>query len=509
MLSGDTRITPRRTILRTSYTEPILVTAASTVIHPPYGGGTITYQREGPFILIHPPDGGAYPWPDVNGDGALLLSDDASAEPYYDLSDCPALDGFDGLSAFCVEFKFKLLADSGSDRYIFHSTGEKLAGSSGRTQALRISVQSRRIAVGLRTSSGSALFETVGQVLAVNTEHDIAVNYNGTTIQVFVDGSQVSSQAHTGTVIQEWWESWWLGGSQSQAFGLTELQPGPQARIRWIRISGVSRRTANYTPPASFPIGNAGDLWNSMFSVTSGPCLQYWSSTGFGWLVGYSEAFGSLGQTGVEIGCDDRELVVSGSAGLQMVRSVGGVGAKLRRLRSTTGRYGIHATNNSFELNAFDCEFTGSSGRAGVVNTIASGVNLYERVRIAGGFTAGFALGVGGVIVRGGWHVPGVLSYWAWADAAGTDIYLDGVTSSSEGIDTARHVAAVSNVGIFTQIGGRVDNEKDEADVGYSWGAELSGAKYVLRGIHIRQLDGSGNIQSPVGRASFTDCYFN
>lgn len=453
-------------------TQPYLVTTASAVIVGPPDNSPILWQKEGPPVLFHPPEGGpfSYPYPELDGNGWLRLYDDAGGKLWWNLRKCRALNTLHGLTAITVEFRIRLLADAGNDRWIIGGYGSEFGGSSAgagtATTGLRVSMQNRGLTFRVTTSTGVHTVTTANNVLTldpadqVNGQHVACVfSQSGGWVRIFIDGVQVTTAAAGGTLRQEWYEALWLGYLWEGALTLNSVAPGPSAWIKHLKFTASAKYTTGFTPST----GNPNDgLWTENWATSAvGPALKYYSSTGDGWMVGEAAAYAPNTQTGCRLGDPGRILTFTGSQGMIPVYAVGAIGLEVYNVRCAGCYIGAIVSNNSYLVSMEGCEFTGGSdARYGIANSTAGGVNTFVRPELVG-FQVPFAVSSSSVDMFGGWLVPHKTSVWLMGSSTGVEASFFGTKSSHEGIDKPDlHTLVGSSLKNLVWHGGGWDNAK-------------------------------------------------
>jgi len=213
----------------------------------------------GPPLVIHPPIGSGYiavPTQAslVDGPGnAMTLS--RRNQYWISLRDAAEIDG---LSALTIEF-FTQLSSVGADGNWIASYGRRTVNENA-TSALQIGMSaggqwSARLNVG---GTQYALAAPVG--LTVDTLYHIALSYDGSQIRLFLNGTQMASQAASGTVTEALTENFTVGPILSGWPEGAVLGNSVDGAVDSIRISNVARYPASFATPSAKFSNDSGTL---------------------------------------------------------------------------------------------------------------------------------------------------------------------------------------------------------------------------------------------------------
>lgn len=198
-----------------------------------------------------------------------------ASKPVLNLREGEGLD-VNGLTSLCVEFTYRPDATNGGYHPILSFTGS-IGGTWSKSLEIRHE-DGGHVNVWLRC--GGVLHGPIAAMNAVSAgvNSHIAVDYDGSTIRVWVNGVLAGSEAATGGINQETWEGAWLGsvGNAWPDHGLSAFTAGPEGRVDGLRI-GSSRYTASFTPPTA------------KFSNDSSRMLLNFDTTFDGFIVGRSQ----------------------------------------------------------------------------------------------------------------------------------------------------------------------------------------------------------------------------
>jgi Pectate lyase superfamily protein len=267
--------------------------------------------------------------PLATGSNFSLNFDNNSAHGhFYNLKDggfTGSANPLNGLSALSVEFFYNFAGSSGRNGDTFYAmsgygadafnSGSAPGCTSSFTGGMCIAAVQ-----GTTTSTfeGCLKLSTSGEVCAsgsaaitngANAEGELS--YDGSTVRLFVNGTQVGSAAGTGTVVQAASGSWMLGGiaqngspfAQQSTTCCSGADPWV-GQLLPLRISAVARHTSNYTAPtAAFSSdGNTLLLMNGISSndafVSDEGCGNGGCYNLGGWMPAYQD--GSPGPSNSE-----------------------------------------------------------------------------------------------------------------------------------------------------------------------------------------------------------------
>lgn len=194
--------------------------------------------------------------------------------PVLNLREGEGLD-LDGVTSLCVEFTYRPDATDGGFKPLLCSKGT-IGGTASQAFLIRHEDGGH---LNVWFKCGGVDYGPIAALNAVTGGQNahIALDYDGSTIRVWVDGVLKGSQAATGGINQATWEGVWLGnvGNAWPDHGLAALSDAPAGRIDGLRI-GASRYTASFTPPTA------------KFSNDSSRMLLNFDTTFDGFIVGRS-----------------------------------------------------------------------------------------------------------------------------------------------------------------------------------------------------------------------------
>lgn len=229
---------------------------------------------------------------------ALVLASGSSTEGFYQLRDINSCN-FDGLSQFCIELAFQpsnISANGG----IIQSVGQPTSAIA-KTLGLNLGQNAGGQLTGSATTGGvKSTINSAGGFLANGTAVFIALDYDGTTLRLFAGPpggtcALLASTAATGTVAQQAWEDFTVGG-QINNFPESGYAFFPAAgSYDSIRFSKVSRHTSAFTAPTAKLTTDANTLFLCNFdnfladggspSTSGGPLTRVSvGASGTGWI---------------------------------------------------------------------------------------------------------------------------------------------------------------------------------------------------------------------------------
>lgn len=177
---------------------------------------------------------------------------------WFGLLDACGVVRLDGLSAFCAELTLQLYALEVEDAYGHHSgqqsyfIGSKCRrfNSDAESQCFTVSHYAGKLVA--RMTVGGVLHTLLGvTTMSLSTPHHVALDYDGTTIRLFLDGLLEDSEAATGTVTMALHESIGIGSVPPFFPEMGKSTYGAPAALDAIRLSSVSRYTAPFSKPTT------------------------------------------------------------------------------------------------------------------------------------------------------------------------------------------------------------------------------------------------------------------
>lgn len=310
-----------------------------------------------------------------------------------------------GQSGFTAEMTLKLTANQVNNRGNLISSGSttQIGTNPGVNDVINTAFQlwvggsailQQNHIIGALTING--VFQQVisSGALTLNTNHHVALTYDGTNIKLWIDGNLDQTLNAPGTITQSPFESVTLGASyQIFPAGSSGINwPAAFATVDGIRVSNVARYTANFTPPSSKPVADNNDfLVLNFVQVNLG---NYQNGT---WVQGTSARPGAgvaattcylypmvTGASGNFSGCGFFNL---GTSGIYMQGCENAQGWNLDL--STSQGWGLWNSSNGFQSN-FHTIFTAANVSQGACGGIFTnfGPNSYRNHYHTGGGAA-------------------------------------------------------------------------------------------------------------------------
>ena len=278
-----------------------------------------------------------------------------------------------GMSAISVELFAKMTGTGLGQPYIMASFGDDLYRVNGINSAVDIHVQpgTPNTLTGCLTTSGSGqvCVSTAGN-FTMNVVHAIELNYDGSFVRLYLDGTQIgSAQSASGTIVQNPAENFVLG-NRAQFNGIN-VNSQWQGQLDSVRISDIARHTANFAAPTA-KFGSDGDTMFLMnMSAISDTLIAVDTVTGAGpvpkWipihnfeLVGGS-ARNRISDLGFNGG--SYSVLAVGSLYLNLEHlSVSGLVCPIRIYNNSYGAHLHHVFLNAAAFGEAALEISGASG---------------------------------------------------------------------------------------------------------------------------------------------------
>ncbi len=206
----------------------------------------------GPLFVQTPPAGLYAVLPTgaalLTGSGSSYLGD-GTASYWLDLRMCLDCAELNGRTAFTAETTFNVTSLASRNGFLFSSgRGDSI---DGYLQSFALWTETDSTLVGqLRTSTGFS--SIAGGAITTGANHHAALSWDGTTLRLFLDGTQVASTARSGTLSQKPYEAVRIGPDQDQfPDGGIGIANNPNGRMDGVRLSNNARYTSNFTPPTA------------------------------------------------------------------------------------------------------------------------------------------------------------------------------------------------------------------------------------------------------------------
>lgn len=354
------------------------------------------FSYQGPSVVwngrytsdVHPHIDTTHVSTDGNGLDLRLASDalDHFFVPFYS---CDVLRQLDGLAAFTFAFRVNpAYSDGGAEFYknIFSSSGKvRLEDDIGGAWGIQLINAQNSIAVTLCIGGSFVRVAAPSNSLPQNTVSHVEVDYDGSTVYLFVGGVLMGSAAATGTLTQRKTEDVILG-KQFELFPYqSPVTSGPDAVIYSLHVSYVARHTSAFTPPTTPDTGDNYTVFLTNFETVSfsdaatdyPPFLKSYLQYGTAGKPVYTliRSTGPIPFTGVEW----KNISVGGSVGLDVQ---GVQQSVIDGVVCQVSQAGIFLENNCYE-NTIENIICTSADYAACVNTNSSGVNHWAHLNLS------------------------------------------------------------------------------------------------------------------------------
>ena len=355
----------------------------SSTLSPAFGGGPAMMMVGPAYTGLE--TGGSL----ATGAGSAMLFD--GTRYWLNLRDSAALD-LNGLSAFTVEAFVKPTATN--DGQIIASSGRFLA-SGQPTQAFSLQMVSSQLE-GRLTLGGSTYILDSGSsnTLAINTVYHVAMSWDGSTIRLFINGTQVNSHAATGSIQQAITEDVTIGPSIYDWPDGTLLGNAINGLVDSVRISNVARYTANFTAPSAKFSVDSSTLGLLNFDQIQGPLVGMYTSGGLAWLpvrrTNEPSGASEIANTGAVLtGITIHDLGINADFGQNGIFATVTLNSAFDHLSINGTRNGLYLWNNCYQNGSHNVTINSSGtaalARIGLANISQSGVNQFDHLRVNGG----------------------------------------------------------------------------------------------------------------------------
>ncbi len=325
----------------------------------------------------------------TTGAGSAMLFD--GLRYWLNLRDSATLD-LNGLSAFTVEAFVKPTATT--DGQIIASSGRFLA-SSPVTQAFSLQMVSAQLEGRLNLGGTTYIVDSgSGHTLSSNTVYHVAMSWDGSTIRIFINGTQVASRSAGGTIQQAITEDVTVGPSIYDWPDGTMLGNAIHGYVDSIRLSKTARYTATFTAPTAKLTLDSNTLGLLNFDQVQGPMVGMYTGNGLAWIPvrrtnepnGTSEISNSAAVLNNLVLRDFGINAPYGQSGIFATVTLNSV---FDRLWISGTRNGLYLWNNCYQNSshnlAINTSGTSTLGRIGLANVGQSGVNQFHHLRVNGG----------------------------------------------------------------------------------------------------------------------------
>lgn len=339
------------------------------------------------------------------GNGAALdmreMQDGMSGDTgnvYLNLRESHTME-LDGLSNICLEFQLQTPSAWPAEvRNVASSVGTRFASDGSHTSWKLETAAPSGTYNGLAFSLmvGSTAHRLVTASLSTSTYYHVALNYDGSNVRLFVNGTQVDSASASGTITQRNYETTSIGHAYFQwpysSAISTEALP---CIVDSFRCS-VSRYTSGFTAPAAGKLTLDGSTkYVINFNEQEGPFTV-------GYSTGGSKVFHMAIRPvqAVEItfaGIESLGFQASYAGAIHSFRCQQGF---VRDIAVTVGRYGLLYRDNCYLADVSNFYFVASQSNAwwGIANLWACGPNTFFDINITGS-AYGMIFGAGSATV--------------------------------------------------------------------------------------------------------------
>ena len=287
----------------------------------------------------------------------------------------------DGKSQMCLEMVVQVPSDQDASKTILSSSG--LDPQAELTSAFRITVAAADLGYAsdnlgiqlvLTTTTGVHYLGTTAGVIVPGPEfRRLRVDYDGTTLRLFLDNVLVESQPCTGTIVQRPWEAVTLGYGLSSRLDASEIFEGVPSGLRMasLRLAHVSRGDTDPTSGKYEEDGATKFLMN--FDAIDGP-LHFARTVGYqggpmvdAWLPNAADENVNLQLPNLTI----ENMQIAAGHGGTAIHLVGCVKAAVRRIRAMA-KNGIYLGPNSYFSTVEECVLSGDGAGVGITISPAS-----------------------------------------------------------------------------------------------------------------------------------------
>lgn len=311
---------------------------------------------------------------------------------WFNLRDAASLD-VNGLTAFAVECYYK---PAGSDL----SSSRNIVGSNGRffnfeTTSNSFSLRtnaSNGISFVITTTAGTKTLS--GGAMVNGTIYHVAGTWDGATARLFINGTQITSQALAGTLVQAVAEDVTLGSGVAFSPEQTFLYDPTEGPMDSVRISNTARYTAGFTAPTAKFVLDGSTLILVNFDLQQGPFTRAQTKDGDAWLF-HREISSSL------VGCNGWEvsgITLSGPSQNSTSGLVWGANCnegKISRLYMQNMRNGLYGgLRDAYMAQFSDVHIDATNGRYGFMAHGNNALHLQcDTFRLFGGAVCLFSAG--------------------------------------------------------------------------------------------------------------------
>lgn len=340
----------------------------------------------GCVIAMGPTESGVPTTTDLGHGAALDMRQMVSGLPgdsgnvYLNMREAYTME-LNGSASWCFELNMRTPAAwPQNPLWVLGSQGTRFS-----SQGLHVSYQVQSTANGLAFEcdiSGTTRRVTTG-ALSTNTYIHLAVNFDGSALQMFVDGVQVDSVSASGSLVMKDYETAFLGSCAiSWPYSNARTLDQVPCVIDSVRVSS-SRYTSGFTPPAQGKIASDGSTkYLCNFDETHlGFTKAYVSGGGVVWHLPIRPVQAMQELTFPEV--RDIQIQASYAGAIHAYRCQQGA---VRSVAITTGRYGVMFRDNCYLADASSVYYVSSQSGAwwGFANLWACGPNKITDLNLSG-----------------------------------------------------------------------------------------------------------------------------
>lgn len=347
--------------------------------------------------------------------GVFVHASNVVNEHYLSLRDYGSGVEVNGLGAFEISMYVAVDASTGAtgSQFLFCSYGERLtADQTGEAFGIAWTGSGGTVT----TNALYFTFTTTVRTQVVCTPnnsflkdgnyHWVKCNWDGATMRVFIDGvlQTLAFPSGTasigGTLLQQWWETSFIGGGAFEFWGANRLFQTPDFHLAYLEVADIARNTANYTPPVIKPAEDSHTMFRIDFDRFDGNFViarSRGAKVGTTLVDTYlphhfdSVAVDSMAQCGI------RDMSISNQYG-PGIDTNRAYQFRANNLRMEGVKCGINLAQNSFTSTISDVVITanGENPRAGISLINAANSITVNNVRACTGFRVGLVNQFGG-----------------------------------------------------------------------------------------------------------------
>lgn len=272
-----------------------------------------------------------------------------------------------GKTAFCLRGFWVFDATNTDTRPIIHSSG---TFSRHRALDYGYGLWAQGNQLQARAKIGGVTHTLTDPTVRANgTVLHFAITYNGTTLRLFVNGTQVASAAASGVVQQEAWENVVIGPVFNTPSG-DIVQYSPEGRLYSPELRDVATHTANFAAPTAAHTQDANTLFLSNGELPTNTRLQNWCVMGRdksnGPVYLQHGKYNTPNVNVAELELTDFGIACGAAAGISGVWCEGSHPILLRRVWISDARIALWVSRNSYDALVDECLLDGHPTRGWV-----------------------------------------------------------------------------------------------------------------------------------------------